>query len=251
MKLEELLDELRVNILRDDSELASGPSDELWTDETLVRYINDAQQRFARRTLSLRDATTPEVVEVPLAAGTATYVLHKSVLAVVSARYNTDSYDLTRVGRAVLAVVRPEDNLWFDANNVSSMTPGRPLAVSTDESMDVDSKAVMLTVYPTPSATEEGNIIYLRTARLPLDDFTIDKPQAVCELDDTYQLDMLAWAAYRALCNSDIDGHSAQAKDHEQRFNTAIAEILKDVRRKMRAPIRFEFGRGGYTWETV
>lgn len=251
MKLEELIDELRVNVLRDDAELASGPSDELWSDETLVRYINDAQQRFARRTLCLRDSSTPEVVEVPLVSGTASYVLHKSVLAVVSARYNTDSYDLTRVGRAVIAVVRPEDNDWFDANNVSSMTPGRPLAVSTDESLDVDSKAVTLTVYPTPSATEEGNIIYLRTARLPIDDFTIDKLSATCELDDTYQLDMLSWAAYRALSNSDIDGHSSAADKHEQRFNAAVQEVLKDVRRKMRAPIRFNFGRGGFTWETI
>lgn len=249
MNLEELLGELRTNILRDDAELASGPSDTLWTDDSLVLYINDAQKRFARRTLSLRDSTTPEVVEVALVSGIATYALNASVLAVVSARFDTDTHDLTRVGRAVLAIVRPEDNVWFDSNNIAAMTPGRPRAFSTDEGLEADSKAVMLTVYPTPTDAEDGLLLNLRVARLPLVDFSIDKLNVESEIDEMYQLDMLEWAAFRALRNSDIDGHSSAAKDHEKRFNDAAQEVLKDIRRKMRAPMRFEFGRGGFAWE--
>lgn len=251
MNLEALLAELRENVLRDDAELASGPNDQLWTDETLVRYINDAVQRFARKTLSLRDASTPEVVEVSLATGVSTYVLHESILAVVTARYDTDTVDLHRIGRsAVMLAVPHEDPPWFDPSAVAAATPGRPLAFSTDETMDVDVKqAVTMTVYPAPTAAENGKIIYMRTARLPLVAFDINELDAECELPEAYQLDMLEWAAYRATRNSDIDGHSSASERHEARFKAACEEVLKDVRRKMRAPIRFAFGSGGFTWE--
>lgn len=250
MNLEALLNELRVNILRDDTELASGPNDQLWTDETLVRYINDAQQRFARKTLSLRDASTPEVVEVALAAGVSSYALHESVLAVVSARYNEDTADLHRIGRSLIATLPVADPPWWDPSTVATMTPGPPKAFATDETLDVETTgAVTLTVYPTPSADEDGLLVRMRVARLPLESFTIDTLTAECELVEGYQLDMLEWAAFRALRNSDIDGHSDNAKAHEKRFDDAVDEVLKDVRRKMRAPIRFNFGQGGFAWE--
>lgn len=253
MNLEALLGELRDNVLRDNAELASGPIDQLWTDETLVRYINDAQRRFARRTLSLRDASTPEVAEVTLAAGVSSYSLHEKVVAVVTGRYDTDAVDLSRIGRALIANVHvQEQQLWFDPSTVSALSPGRPLAFSTDESLDVDTVgAVTLTVYPEPTSTEEGKILHLRTARMPLEDFSVDDMAMDCELDENYQLDMLEWAAYLALRNSDIDGHSVAAGDHAARFNAAVAEVLKDVRRKMRAPMRWNFGAGGFSWETI
>jgi hypothetical protein len=251
MELEALLDELRGNVLRDDSELATGTVDDsLWTDETLVRYINDAQSRFARKSFSLRDATTPEITQVTLATGVSSYVLHTSVLAVVSGRYNTDTVDLPRVGRVVIQSAQPDDPPYFDPNIPAAMTPGRPQAFGTDETIDVDAPgSVTLTVYPAPTATEDGTTLYLRVARLPLDPFDIDKTEAECELPEGYQLDMLEWAAYRALRNSDIDGHSSTADKHEKRFNDAVTEVLRAVRQKMRAPITFEFGRAGFTWD--
>jgi hypothetical protein len=73
MKLGDLLSELRLNILNDRSDRIDGDSDYLWTDETLVRYINEAQRRFACRSLVIRDATTPEVVDVVLETGVTEY----------------------------------------------------------------------------------------------------------------------------------------------------------------------------------
>ena len=76
MNLGELLNELRVNILNDRSDRISGSSDYLWTDETLINYINVAQRRFARRSLCLRDSKTAEVCQITLVAGQAEYTLH-------------------------------------------------------------------------------------------------------------------------------------------------------------------------------
>jgi hypothetical protein len=105
-------------------------------------------------------------------------------------------------------------------------------------------------VWPTPSADEEGLVLNLRVARLPLVTFTADKLREVCELPEEHQLDMLEWAAYRALRNSDIDGHSDAAGKHEKRFDDAVQEILKDIRRKMHAPIAWQFGGNGFSWES-
>lgn len=249
MDLAALLFELRANILRDDADLAAGPDDKLWSDETLVRYINDAMQRFSRKTLLLRDASTPEVVEVTLAEGIASYDLHESILAVVSASYEDEQIDLTRVGRTLIVTTEPLDPPWFDVNDPAELAPGKPRAFSTDETLVVDTKGgVHMRLWPTPSAAEEGATVYLKVARLPLTPFSVDKPGAECELHDMYVLDMLAWAAYRAFNTSDIDGHSTAAEKYEARFAAAVGEVLKDNRRKMRAPLRWGFGQGGFSW---
>jgi hypothetical protein len=251
MTLEELLDELRTNLLRDNAQLASGPDDQLWSDDTLVRYLNDGQQRFARRTLVLRDSSTAEVCEVTLVAGVDTYALHSSVLAVISARYDTNTVDLARAGHTLFNVMveHDYDQPYFDSSNAGTWPPGAPRAISTDEALNLDDEAaVLLRVWPAPSATEDGKIVHLRVARLPITPFALDTLDGKAELPEAYQLDMLEWAAYRALRTSDIDGHSDLAAQHEARFNTAVADALKDLRRKLRAPITFGFGRGGFTW---
>jgi hypothetical protein len=249
MNLEALLSELRGNVLRDDAELASGPDDKLWSDETLVRYINDAMQRFARKTLLLRDASTPEVVEVTLATGVSTYDLHESVLAVVSAVYEDEQVDLARTGRALLSTRGVADSLWFDANDPAVLTPGKPRVFATDETLVVDTKGgVHMRIWPAPTADEDGTTIFMKVARLPLVPFDVNKPTAECEIHDMYVLDMLAWAAYRAFSNSDIDGHSTAADKYEARFEKSIEEAQRDVRRKMRAPIGWTFGQNGFAW---
>jgi hypothetical protein len=249
MNLEAGLNELRGNVLRDDAEIASGPDDRLWSDETLVRYIDSAQNRWARRTLALRDASTPQVVEVTLTAGVSTYDLHGSILAVVSARYDTDAYDLRRVGHSLIAASRVADTEWFDPN-VAAYPPGRPLAFATDETTSVDTPGgVTLRVWPAPTATEEGKIIHLRVARKPLVPLTLDDIEAEFEIPEEYQLDTLEWAAYLALRNSDVDGHADAASKHENRFNDAVQEVLKDMRRKLFAPMGWQFGQNGFAWD--
>ena len=58
MTLGELLDELRRNVLRDASTAANGRDvdDALWSDDTLLLYLRDAETRFAAQTLCLRSS---------------------------------------------------------------------------------------------------------------------------------------------------------------------------------------------------
>lgn len=255
MILSQLLSELRKNILYDRSDRTDGDSDQLWDNETLVRYIDEAQRKLAREGLVIRDGSTAEVTQVTLVAGQHTYPLHKAVMAVVSARYDTDQPDLKRVGHWFLAGFQMPDNNYFDVNLTSTLTPGRPLAFSTDEEVqtesDGDSAGVMaLRVFPTPTASEAGKIVYLRVIRLPIETLDKDRLKVSPEVPEEHHLEMLDWAAYLALRVQDQDaGNSSQAEKFETRFMATVRRAQRTQMRKLFAPQGWGFGRSGWSWE--
>lgn len=255
MILSQLLSELRRNILYDRSDRTDGDSDQLWDDETLVRYIDEAQRKLAREGLVIRDGSTAEVTQVTLATGVNTYKLHKSVLAVVSARYDTDQPDLKRVGHWFLAGYQMPDTNYFDVNHTSTLTPGRPLAFSTDEEVrnDTDSDSAGVTalrIYPTPTATENGKIIYLRVIRMPIEALVKTQLKVAPEVPEEHHLEMLDWAAYLALRVQDQDaGNSSQAEKFESRFMATVRRAQRTQMRKLFSPQGWGFGRSGWSWE--
>lgn len=255
MKLEDLLDELRLNILNDRSDRTSGDSDYLWTDTTLVRYINEAQRRFARSAFVIRDASTPEVVDVTIEDGVTQYDLHPSILSVLSAKIDGEVYDLARVGHCVLGDYRPTNTVTpFDAALIGSSSAGAPQAFSTDETIAEDDdgtmSAVSMRVYPEPDADAAGTLIKLRVVRMPLDDLTTNNLQAVPEVPLDHHLEMLDWAAYLALRIVDQDaGNPRRAREFADAFEAHVQEARRLVLRKLRAPQPWGFGRGGFSWE--
>jgi hypothetical protein len=261
MNLGEQLAELRFNVLRDRSDLIAGDTDSLWSDETLLRYIGDAERRFARRSLILRDATTPEVTQLTLRQGVQTYPLHRSLLAVISARYWSPGgapgtgYDLQRSGHALITQAAPLEALnWDPADPYSSqLPPGAPLAYYTDETLVYNRAARMtLSVYPLPDVTQDGTLLYLRTIRLPLSGYrNIETDLArESELNEDYQLDVLEWAAYRAQRTFDGDaGAPTLAEQHKQAFLDALTQATREAKRKMFAETTLRYGANGFSWE--
>ena len=254
MNLGELLTELRENLLHDRSDQVSGESDQLWSDETLVRYINEAQRRFARRSLVIRDSTTSAVTQVTLATGTTTYTLHQSVLGILSAKFGTDRVDLSRAGHAAFDAYRQPDTTYFDPALIASLPPGRPIAYSTDEAMGEDDNGAMgapvLRVYPAPTSDYNGNIIYLRVVRLPIERLTVVNTASVPEIPEDHHLEMLDWAAYLALRIVDVDaGWSARAQEFATSFEAHVVAAKASVMRKTFTPLQWGFGRNGFAWE--
>jgi hypothetical protein len=254
MTLAELLVELRENILHDRSDRIAGEADYLWSDATLVRYINEAHRRFARKGLVIRDATTAEVCEVTLVEDQTEYVLHPSILAVISAKLDGAAADLARAGHSAFDTYRSPDNHYFDVSALSNLTPGAPVAYSTDEYLgpdDYDSvSAPVLRVYPAPSADYAGELVRLRVVRLPLENFSTDRTNMRPEIPEDHHLEMLDWAAYLALRIVDVDGGMATRADE---FRKSFEEHVRAARqmslRRLFAPLTWGFGRNGYSWE--
>lgn len=255
MNIAELLDELRVNILHDRSDRVAGSSDFLWSDATLVRYINEAQKRFARQGLVIRDGTTPEVTQVTLVEGQTEYPLHQSVLAVLSARVTGDSGDLTRAGHSVFDTYHQPDPVFFDSSTYQALAPGKPLAFSMDEYLsETDEGSISVAtmrIYPEPSAEYAGTVVNLRVVRLPLEAMDLTGTCETPEIPEVHHLDMLDWAAYLALRIVDHDaGDVARAMEFRGSFDAAVKEARRVAMRKMFTPLPWGFGRNGFTWES-
>lgn len=237
--------------------MIAGDTDSLWTDETLLRYIGDAERRFARRSLILRDATTPEVTQVTLKADTQMYPLHRSVIAVLSARYTDASgnfYDLRRSGHALITDAVPMEMLqWEPAEPYSSqMPPGAPLAYFTDETLVYARNARMaLGVYPLPAQLQDGSVLHLRVIRLPLCGYRNSETDLgrESEIPEDYQLDVLEWAAYRAQRTFDGDaGAPTSAEEHRKAFEEAVSSATREAKRKMFGNTQLGYGANGFTW---
>ena len=176
--------------------------------------------------------------------------MHPSVIAVISARYDTDTFDIQRSGHALVNQFTPPEFLTFDPSTGFNPQPGRPIAYYTDETLILSpNKQVTLTVYPPPSADQDGKILHLRTIRYPLTVYSIDNLDADSEIPDDYQLDCLEWAAYRALRHFDADaGAAVPADKHKEAFDLAIVNARKELKRTMFASMTMRYGTNGFSY---
>ena len=248
MNLSDQLDELRNNILRDVSNQISGDADTLWSDDTLVRYIKDAENRFARQALCIRDSTTTQCCQVRIKTGVATYVLDKSVLAVLSSRFDTDTFDITRSGHSLILQYVPSEFYSFDPTIGYTAQPGRPRAYYTDETtVYAGNGAVSYSLYPVPSALEDGKFMHLRVIRRPLTTYDLDTDlDRESEIPEDYQLDVLDWAAYRALRTNDADGlTTTPAESYKAAFLEAVERAKTELKRTLYASVTMGYGQLG------
>lgn len=257
MTLQELLTELQRNILHDRSDAVPGSDqDQLWDQPSLIRYINQAQDKFARETECLRDATTPDCCQIQTVVGQQYYPLHRKVIGVMSAQNTGDNTDLARAGHANLSTYHvPDERFFFNPQNLSQLPPGKPLAFTTDEGFmnnDRGSMSVMtLRIYPVVGAGF-ASIVNMRVVRLPLRHFTADDMDAEPEIPESYHLDLLDWAAYLAIRYTDLDvagvDQLVRMRDFKARFDETVQKVQQQLKRKVFAPMQWGFGRNGFSY---
>lgn len=252
MNLGELLDELRHGILHDRSDQIAGDDpDYLWSDQRLIRYINEAERKMAREALMIRDGTSPACCELQTLPFQREYGLHPSVVAVISAKMDGDRADLARGGHSPFQTYHSPDALFFDPSQLSTVPPGKIRAFGTDEEVTQDDEGsmstVVLRVFPKPDPIHAGKM-RLRVCREPLNDLC--NPNDVPEVPRDHHMDMLCWAAYLALRIVDHDmGDPERAAEYKQQFEVHVAEAKKVAMRKMFAPSLWGFGRNGFSYE--
>lgn len=233
MSLEELLEELRENILRDVSDEVGHSQDSyLLDDRSLVRYIEEGVVKFAVGTLCIRDETTPDVTRIRLSPGVDSYALDPRVIAVFGAR----------VGHVNLR-----------RTTYSGMTSGADVAYSTSIEdwgrqqtncaprwFYTDRESGKLGVWPVPGEDVVGVDLILRVARKPLRKLEATDLKAEPEIPDEYHLDILEWAAWRALRNHDADLEAlAKASQHRKRFEETVGELSKQSKRLLAQDVQF------------
>ena len=253
MNLGEQLEELRHRLLRDASDLApGGVDDRLFTDASLLQYIKDAEYKFAKKTFCIFDGTTPKVSQIKLVTGQTTYPLHKSVFALMSARFAGKTTDVVRAGRSVVGMHVPDEFLTFDPSSTVTLPNGEPQVVYSDESMVYGGNSGMtISVFPAPSATENGSILTVRVFRVPTTVYTVDNLDVESQLPQDYHLDVLTWAAFRAFNNFDADkGSVIKINNMKTAFDDSVKEALKDSKRRLFNQIKFEYGTNGFSWES-
>lgn len=233
MQLKDLVEELRENILRDTSTAVAAKSEGyLLSDRSLVRYINDAQSRFAARTLCLRDESTPEICRVALVEGQDSYPLDKRVIAVygvttdrrLSIHRTTYAY-MTGGGSADQSL---SSAAWLHAD------AGCPRFFYTDR------ESGRIGIYPAPNADYAGHTLLLRVARLPKEELVAEKINAEPEIPAEYHLDLLEWAAWRALRNHDQELENLQkASAHKKAFEDTVRELSLKAKRLLLQDVQF------------
>lgn len=232
MKLSDLLDELRRNVLRDASTAANGRDvdDALWSDDTLLLYLRDAETRFAAQTLCLRDSRTAAVTEIALVSGQADYPLDSRVIACLSAVYD---------GRISLGRSNYATRLGADAQLTPNAARHEPREVGEPRLFYTDKDTGYIGVYPIPGDQQHGKLLRLQVGRYPLTPLSKTDLDAEPEVPESWHLDLVEWGAWRALRNhdADIDGDPnnisivmARANMHRKRFDDAVAECKREAK---------------------
>lgn len=230
MNVTGLLSELRRNILRDvTGAISSNDEDYLWTDEALLNYINESQMRFAFLTEYLQDASTPAVCEITLQEGVTEYPLHSAVIRVLSVRMDDFYLQISQTS--------------YEQGDMQSTVGHTKVPVYSGRGVHavvLDYEIGVLKIVGTPTADDAGKKLHLRVTRYPLAEFTLDNPEETPEFPVRFHLDLLEWAAFRALRNHDVDAENmAKASAHKTRFMDAVEEVKSEL--KARKAVQIEY----------
>lgn len=277
MTLGEMLHELRENVLHDRSDRIDGDDDRLWSDATLIRYLDEAQFRFARRTGCLRTGGS-SLTQVTTVAYQDEYPLDPSVIAVISAKFmgngtwtngvytlnnppnaagtaliHPDKADLARAGHFQFEGYQVPDRYYFNPSELSRLTPGKPLAYATDDHTTADSAGSLgvmnMRLYPQVSPEFAGCVVAYRALKVPTSHFNAESLSVVSEIPAQYHFDLLDYAAYLALRIVDHElGDPERAQEFLASFNGKVTDAKNEMIRKMFTPQAWGFGRNGYSY---
>ena len=226
MKLAELLEHTAGELLDDRTALIDGANDSLFSDELIVRYMNEGMRRLCRRAWVLVDIGHPQAGTIVLVTGKDRYTLDKSVLRVLDATVEDDVSPLPRHGDVALRSPRPYNpDFTYDLSGEAST--GRPYAFASDTATR------QIRVYPTPTSTENGLRVTLRVVRMPYELLDVSKPDAEPEVSEEYHLALCDYAAGRCLTQSTSGdaGNKTEGRNLLDGFEALIKEARQDMTR--------------------
>lgn len=237
MNLQEMIDYTAAQYLDDRTDMVDGDADSLWGDDFLVRQFNEAQRLIARAAWCIKEEGVSPAGVITLATGISVYDLHKSVLRVITATFSDSTWPLWRTTDARLrAATRPADDMPYNIDTAVAST-GRPVAIATDAGTRQVRFGPLV-----PSATENGLLINLKIARLPVTWLTVDDMEAEPEVPEDYHLALCEFAAGKALTLPNTDGQQkTEGRRLIDKFNDDLREARRDRQRAEMDPALWNF----------
>lgn len=228
MNLEEMLEYTAEQYLDDRTDLLDGDPDVLWSDAYLVRMFNRGAKILARRAWVIQEYAVAPAGVITLATGKVLYPLHKSILRVFDATPSNQTSPLGRGDDIKLRNPYPPSSDAFDIGQAAAIagttinSPGAPLAIATDAAFRT------MRVSPPPAAAQSGLLVYLKIARLPIVELTLDNTDGICEIPEDYHEDLCEYAAGKALTLPNVD---SQNKGDGYKLLDAFDAVVKEARR--------------------
>lgn len=244
MDLKELLAHIGGPSMLDDRvEQLSGEADELFSDETIVRHLNEGQRRLCREAWVLEDTKTPAVCDVNLIAGQTDYVVHPSILGIKYIRLSDSDADLLRVNyednRLHAGEVLRDPEFW-DVNSVLAETAGRPSRWSAD----IGTKTIRVRAKPDTDAAALK--LKLAVVRMPIKELSAARLSESPEVPPEYHMDLAEYAAGKCLASANVDAElKIQGRSWVKGFNERIDAAKKDRIRFQEAKPQWRFGGWG------
>lgn len=204
----ELIAKLREDVLDDNKEPY------IWSDDTLFRYIQEAEDDACKRGALIVDSTTPEVTQITLTEGVSLYLLHPTIQTVYSVNLNG----------VFLEHYSPQSFEYFFPDISTTTYRDTPRYFCIPEWTSIQ-------VAPIP---KEAGTLNLRVSRTPLPDKSEGDEM---EIPASFQEYLKYGAAARCYNKQDTDAYNGRkAMEFEALFTTYFGEpfSVKSAYRKKR-----------------
>ncbi len=209
MKLSELLEYIGVELLDDRTEMLEGVSDNIWSDDAIIRQLNEAQRVLCRRAWVLEDtdltridAENNKVCQIQMVEDQTDYSFHKSILNIKSVRISDSEVDLLRVGYADNRLrngFQFDDSSFWDVNSIMIEESGRPSRWSADMGTRI------LRVRQKPNGDTAALTLNLVVVRMPVEILVATNVEATPEVPEEYHMMLARAAAGRLLQHPTVD----------------------------------------------
>jgi hypothetical protein len=185
---------------------------QLWSDDEIYSYLDDAQKMFCRLTGGLADATSSACARLKAKSGVSYAALSPRVLK-VRAAFGADGKKLD--------IVNFED-LEFSSTSGEELFAGTTGTVTT---VIVGMEPNKVKLINTPDADQTINLIVYR---LPLDDIT--ESGMDLEIDEQHHLALLKWAQRLAHMKTDAETYDRGRADQFELEFRNYCEQARDER---------------------
>ncbi|MDD3885166.1 MAG: hypothetical protein PHW66_09605 [Gallionella sp.] len=235
MTLDDMLTYTASELLDDRTELVTGDNDDLWSDSYLVRQFNEAQKILCRRAWVIVEYGSIPAGSITLRTGVSVYPLHKSVLRVYDGTPTTQTAPLGRTEDINLrdtSVVTPYPADAFNAvelGQAASLAGGLATLSGAPLAFASDAASRTLRVFPPPTSTQNGVKVYMKVARLPIKELSLDDMDAEPEVPAEFHLQICEYAAGKALTLPNVD---ADQKPEGRRLLAAFDQVVKEARQE-------------------